>query len=211
MKLLGELKDSEINHNNIDLNTIQQIARSLLLEHTLVIPTANGPHEFKLGEIEFYINSPSHNDSYTHGDKNQKEYCKWYFHRYKTGAYKSGTYKGLDFTLGNKDTHFGILIRSIYDPLNSAFIEGPCKIVNKILELNNSTDVKTYMADKQDPLCAITSTNLHLKSTPSIQEDIYTGPRIGLSQKYPEWQNVNYRFLVKKNLIKKGKKTLIKL
>lgn len=211
IKLLGV---NEIDYKNIDAAYIQNVARVLLLNHTLCVPASNGVvHEFKLGEIEFYVKSDTHDDKYTHGDANQKEYGKWYFHRYKTGAYKSGTYKGVDFTLGSDSTYFGILIRSIYDPNTGLHIEGPCKVVNKILELSGGYgDVKTFMINKVNPLDATATTSFHLKESPNaVNEDIYTGPRIGLSDKHPEWKNVNYRFLVKKNLIKKGKKYLVKI
>jgi len=37
----------------------------------------------------------------------------WYFHRYGSKGYKSGTYKGLDITFGQDSMYGGILIRSI--------------------------------------------------------------------------------------------------
>src|SRR5205085_1890726 len=96
LRLFGENKDN-INYDNIDSDDVQQIAESLLLNHVLVV----GDIEYRLAEIEFYIKSTVHNDLYTHGDKNQKKYAKWYFHRYPNGSYKCGTYKGVDLTLGN--------------------------------------------------------------------------------------------------------------
>jgi len=41
------------------------------------------------------------------------------------------------------------------------------------------------------------------------KEQIFIGPRIGLSDKYPEYKNKLYRFLIYKNLIKKQKTKLI--
>lgn len=35
------------------------------------------------------------------------------------------------------------------------------------------------------------------------------GTRIGLSDKYPEWKNVEYRFVIKKEFIKKEKSKLV--
>src|SRR5271170_8512868 len=119
--------DFKINYENINRQLIQQIAESLLNKYVLVV----GEKEYRLAEIEFYINNGTHNDQYTHGDPNQKKYGKWYFHRYRGHAYKSGTYKGLDLTLGNDTTYFGILIRSIYDTTTNTMIEGPCRSVNK--------------------------------------------------------------------------------
>ena len=146
LKLFGNDRDI-IDLKTINEAKIQEIARSLLTKYVLVV----GDKEYRLAEIEFYINSDVHNDKYTHGDLNQKQFAKWYFHRYPNGSYKSGTYKGLDITMGDPDTYFGILIRSIYCAETNEFIDGPCKTVNKILELNNCSDVKEYMTDRRRP------------------------------------------------------------
>jgi|SRR5579872_4337667 len=197
---------SPINYNSIDNTIIQKIAETLLMKYVLVV----GDKEFRICEIEFYINNDHHNDAYTHGDIYQKTYGKWYFHRYPNGSYKSGTYKGVDLTLGDDNTYFGVLIRSIYDLATDEMIDGPCKTVNKILELNNATDVKEYMTGRRSPLSVRSTKNFHLKRKSNLpHEIIYKGPRIGLSDKYPDWKNVNYRFLIKKSLIKKGKSDLI--
>jgi hypothetical protein len=142
-----------IDYDNVDEAKIQEIAKSLLQKYVLVV----GDKEYRICEVEFYVNNDNHNDKYTHGDKNQKTFGKWYFHRYPNGAYKSGTYKGLDLTLGNENTFFGILIRSIYDDEEDEMTDGPCKTVNKILELNNCSDVKEYMENRDDPLSVIVS------------------------------------------------------
>jgi len=198
--------DFKIDYDNITQELIQQIAESLLNKYVMVV----GDKEYRLAEIEFYIKNDKHNDKYTHCDANQKKYSKWYFHRYHGGGYKSGTYKGVDLTLGNNVTYFGILIRSIYDTDTDTMIEGPCRTVNKILELNGCTDVKEYMTDKSDPLSARSKKNFHLKRKTYLDiEPVHTGPRIGLSDKYPEWKDVNYRFLIKKEYIKKGKWGLV--
>jgi 3-methyladenine DNA glycosylase Mpg len=201
-------EDFVIDYKNITHEFLQQIAESLLNKYVLVV----GEKEYRICEVEFYVKNESHNDKYTHGDKNQKMFGKWYFHRYPNGAYKSGTYKGLDLTLGDKTTCFGILIRSIYDQETDTMIDGPCKSVNKILELNNCSDVNEYMANRKDPLSVRSKKNFHLKRKAQLDvEQVYKGPRIGLSDKYPEWQNVHYRFLIKKRLIKKGKSDLVEI
>lgn len=209
-KYMNLFDNSEpIDYTKIDDKLIKRIAKALLLKYVLVV---NDKKEFRICEIEFYINNTTHGDQYTHGDVNQKTFGKWYFHRYHGNCYKSGTYKGLDLTLGNKDTFFGVLIRSIYDIETGEFIEGPCRSVNKILELNGVSDVKEYMMGRTDPLSARSTKNFHLKRKSILDdEQIYMGPRIGLSDKYPEWKNVNYRFLIKKGMIKKDKSRLIEL
>lgn len=197
-----------IPYHQIDQVFLEKVARSLLSKYVLVV----GEKEYRIAEVEFYVKNDTHSDTYTHGDKNQKTFGKWYFHRYPNGSYKSGTYKGVDLTLGNKDTYFGVLIRSIYDIETDEMIDGPCKTVNKILELNNCQDVAQYMADRSDPLSVRSTKNFYLKRKAHLpEEQIYKGPRIGLSDKYPEWKNVQYRFLIKKKYIKKGKADLVEL
>lgn len=197
-----------IDYDHIDQAFLEKIAKSLLSKYVIVV----NEKEYRISEVEFYVNNEKHNDKYTHGDKNQKTFGKWYFHRYPNGSYKSGTYKGMDITLGNKDTYFGVLIRSIYDAETDEMIDGPCKTVNKILELNGCHDVAEYMADKTDPLSVRATKNFYLKRKTNLpEEQIYKGPRIGLSDKYPEWKNVQYRFLIKKKYIKKGKADLVEL
>ena len=78
IKLFGPDKVA-FNYDNITPAFIKQIAESLLQTHVLVV----GEKEFRLAEVEFYINSESHKDEYTHGDPAQKVYNAWYFHRYK--------------------------------------------------------------------------------------------------------------------------------
>jgi len=60
----------------------------------------------------------------------------WYFHR-KGGTYKSGSFKGMDLACGDKagNVFAGLLLRAVIDPLDK-LIEGPCLVVDKILELN---------------------------------------------------------------------------
>jgi len=205
-------KDRSIYHNPINEQVVQKIADTMLNSYVLMVDGK----EYRVAEIEFYIKTDfqknGHIDSYTHGDPNQKRFAKWYLHRYPNGSYKGGTYKGLDLTLGNKNTYFGILIRAIYDESTGIIVEGPCKVVNKILEHYNCTDVAQYMNGKQDPLNARNTRNFYLKRKKNlVVEDIYCGSRIGLSDRYPEWRDVKYRFLIKKQLIKKKKQNLEKL
>jgi 3-methyladenine DNA glycosylase Mpg len=222
-------KDKPINHNKIDHVMIQKIAEALLMKYVLVV----GDKEFRICEVEFYVRNTTHNDTYTHRDSHQKTYGRWYFHRYPNCSYKGGTYKGLDLTLGNETTYFGVLIRSIYDDSTDEMIEGPCKTVNKILELSGgASDVNEYMngrvpfhsaplngrlaflatQERVPPLSSRSTKNFYLKRKTSLSnETIYKGPRIGLSDKYPEWKDIHYRYLIKKKYIKKGKTSLIEI
>eukprot|EP00438_Fugacium_kawagutii_P019613 Skav232786 [mRNA] locus=scaffold614:202164:202508:- [translate_table: standard] len=65
----------------------------------------------------------------------------WYFHK-KGGTYKSGSFKGMDLACGDKEGNVfaGLLLRAVIDP-SDKLIEGPCLVVDKILELNGCLDV----------------------------------------------------------------------
>lgn len=169
---------------------------------------------YRICEVEFYLLDKTHNDEYTHANKNQMRYGRWYFHRYPNGAYKGGTYKGMDLTLGSpkSNKYCGVLIRSLYDLTNKTMIEGPCKVVNELLSLHGFDNTKDFMAGKPDPLSAVRSKNnsfIYIRDNLTLnEEEIFTTERIGLSDKYPKWRDVHYRFLTKKQLIKKGKKNI---
>ena len=64
----------------------------------------------------------------------------WYFHR-KGGTYKSGSFKGMDLACGDKDKNVfaGLLLRAVLDP-SDKLIEGPCLVVDKILEMNGTLE-----------------------------------------------------------------------
>lgn len=172
-------------------------------------------HKYRITEIEFYLKSEEHEDSYTHCNKDQLEYGCWYFHRYHNGTYKAGTYKCMDLTLGNKkeNKYCGVLIRSIYDIDNKNIIEGPCRTVNAILASYNCDSIGNFVGEtilnvldnEREFVVKNSTTNLN----PDLkQEVIYSGPRIGLSDKYPEYQSKSYRFAIFHDKIKKMKKTL---
>ena len=58
--------------------------------------------QYRLCELEVYYSDNTHNDPFTHKDTHQQTIGKLYFHKYGN-EYKSGTYKGLDITIGNSD------------------------------------------------------------------------------------------------------------
>jgi len=169
---------------------------------------------YRISEIEFYIYSDEHKDDYVHRSAEQQTMNKFYFHKYSNGSFKSGTWKGLDLCFGNEKTYYGVLIRSIVNLDTKQNIEGPCKSVNEILsnygctvvsELNNKYP-QIFVLDFFDP-----ANPLHIvKSIDKINDfTIYKGPRIGLSDKYPLFKNILYRYCT--YLPKKEKNKLVKL
>lgn len=166
---------------------------------------------YRMHEVELYLKNTSHDDLYTHTNSDQLLFGKWYFHKFKNGSYKGGTYKGMDLTLGNNvDTYCGILIRSMCKLGTEDIIEGPCNCVNKILSHYGFNDIKSFMADKTNPMNINDSNGaLFLEKNDKLEkETIYVGPRIGLSEKYPEYRVKPYRFVIQPIKIKKEKSKL---
>lgn len=179
-----------------------QIA-NLLLNSTILHVKGKS---YRLCEIEFYYCGSEHKDLYTHSSDEQKMHGRFYFHRYRNGTYKSGTYKGLDITLSPSDsTSFGILIRSVQDRETGEVTEGPCRTVNLILEQFNCQTVDQFMIGKVCPLqIDDPSHQLYITNTSELnQEPIFIGPRIGLSDRYPEYRDRPYRYAVMIHSIKK--------
>jgi len=154
--------------------------------------------KFRIREIEFYLKNDKHSDIYCHQNKDQKSFGYWYFHRTSdSGGYKSGTYKGLDITLGDENSFYGILIRTIQGEDNK-MIEGPCKSVNKLLE---TCGFEPYGEGSLDKLTGkilrpCIGWDISLKDFSLKKETIRKGPRIGLSNKYPLWRDLPYRFAI---------------
>lgn len=92
------------------------------------------------------------------------------------------------------------------------FIEGPCKSVNKILEQFNCADVAELFNNEFAGIDQISMTdekiNLAIDNT-LTKLDIFKGPRIGLSDKYPDYQNLLYRYATNIAKIKKNRKSFI--
>ena len=114
--------------------SFDRIAKDLFNNYLLNIQG----NRYRLTEIEFYYKSDNHKDSYTHENERQLTKDNWYFHRFKNPEkYKKVPVKGLDLTIGNKNKNIygGILIRGIKDIKNNDIIDGPGKIVNKIIDI----------------------------------------------------------------------------
>lgn len=162
-------------------------------------------------EIEIYYNSSNHKDEYVHKNKDQLTNGKWYFHQYHNGTYKSGTYKGMDITFGNgKDIYGGVLIRSIMDEDDEEFITGPCNTVNYILKQLDHCEISD-LVDEMNTLDVFDKKNPFYLTVSADQNNdkIFSGPRVGLSLKYPEYLLKEYRYLKQPDKIQKYRSTII--
>jgi hypothetical protein len=198
---------------------MDKIALQLLNERLLhVIDDKDNNHYFEICEVELYLNSEEHPDPYPHKHPDQKLFGHWHFHRTSNkpdASYRSGTFKGVDITLGTDDSYFGILVRSICPVGTNDVISGPCKVVNKILELTGNESICDLTKNQAWKI----TEHPHLKLVESdlkiIQDDnskVYYGPRVGLSKHEvdpgDQWRNMKYRYCKKYKGIKHDKRSL---
>ena len=197
------LKSKQFNYNNF-----AEIADIILNKTVLRVKSKT----FRICEIEFYYCGRGHEDNYTHCSDEQKMNCKFYFHKYDTGTYKSGTYKGLDITLSpDGKTYFGILIRSIFDMEKNVFMEGPCRSVNLMLEQFGCKEVAPFVENKKLPLDVYDKQyEFYIDDAVLSHKQIYKGIRIGLSDKFPTFQTLPYRFAIMIENIQKKRNTFAK-
>jgi 3-methyladenine DNA glycosylase Mpg len=125
---------------------------------------------------------------------------------------KVGTYKGMDIVLGSDNQFCGILIRSIFNLVTQTLIEGPCLCVNQILESLNKACINDLIPCNKQLDVLQNQANFILQDVDDAnaisEEDVYIGYRVGLSDKYPEYLQRKYRYLIKKHSIKKFKSSL---
>lgn len=160
-----------------------------IINHTvLIVPNKAS---YLVREVEFYLYSNSHPDIYTHQNIEQKDFWSLYFHKYANGTYKSGTFKGMDITLGNDNQHCGVLIRGVIDTDTDLNIDGPCKTVNHFLlhfEVNNLKEYSEKYGNPVTSLVDLTYCDI------SHGHKLIRGPRIGLSDKSSEYRDRLYRY-----------------
>ena len=164
-------------------------------------------NKYRICELELYYHSRDHDDRYTHRSQDQLKNQKFYFHKFKNGTYKMGTYKGLDLTFGNEDSgiYCGILIRTIMNIETGEIISGPCKCVNKILEIFDVNGVSQLVEILGENIDIYETPDFHICDYDLIVRDIYIGERIGLSDKYPEFRHAKYRWATDVKNIKQRK------
>ena len=159
---------------------------------------------YRIAEIELFYRSSLYDDEYVSPHPDRLKYFGHYFHKYKNGAYKEATYKGLELTFGNgTDIFCGVLIRSMFDCLNVAMIHGPCNCVNRILSDSSCDRIADLVELNRYP-----KFNNRMWET---QEVIMKGPRLSIVGNYPEWKNAPLRCVILYKFIKRAKRTLSKV
>lgn len=174
----------------------------------------------KICEIELYYYSHDTKivngfllgpDSYVHQDPLQLTFGQVYFHR-SGNSYRGGNYKGMDLTFSGKNVYFSILVRTIQNLSTGDVISGPCLVVNHILELLNYQSINDLVKAAGGGINFLTPNQfIYLQSVKECsKEPILYGPRVGLSDKYPQFKMLPYRFVASYSFkhIKKQKRQL---
>lgn len=107
---------------------------------------------------------------------------RWYFHR-TGGAYRGGSFKGLDLTFGDGRAFGGMLIRGLELP-DGTVIDGPSLAVDHLLNLTGHPTVKSLDAVIHDRRAWDDHSPLALMEMPETTKGrLTTSPRVGLSLK----------------------------
>jgi hypothetical protein len=134
--------------------------------------------DYRLVEIEFYFNSEQlHKDEYTHK------------HEYEAGYWRSHN-GGLDITLrGENGGHGGILIRSVRRLSDNKYINGPRNVLTALLqELGSVFNSSSSFYLEKDSFEEEVDESIWLKTS-----------RFGLSDKYPDFKEKHYRYIIELN------------
>ncbi|MDJ0733350.1 MAG: hypothetical protein QNJ47_04560 [Nostocaceae cyanobacterium] len=197
-------------------NWFSLIAQELLNNYNLIAKN----EKYRLVEIEFYCYAQEHPDVFSHQDKLQQEFGRWYFHRHG-GKYKGGSFKGLDLTFGDTTMYCSILIRTI-EKADGSLICGPSLCVDNLLAATESENV-SQLDEKIACRIAWDEENIiYLQKTKTENfknyqnHQIFSSARVGLSLKKAKlsstmpWYILRpYRYLREPKLISKGKVYLV--
>ncbi|CAK7994949.1 Hypothetical protein POVR1_LOCUS467 [uncultured virus] len=186
-----------------------KIADTLMNSYMLKV----GETMFQLTEIEFYYNCKEHPDIFAHSDETQLTCGQWYFHR--TGnSFRGGNYKGLDITFGVTG-YGGILIRAMKNQQTGEYVDGPCKVVDKILSITGFQDLNSLVGDEKfhHDVFSLQTSILSLIPTPfKTDRIIYQSARFGLTLRNHQQSSFvmkPYRYLSAPLEMKKGKQHLV--
>lgn len=157
----------------------------------------------------------SHNDPYTHCIGNQYKNDFWYIHSFKnSSSLKGGSRKGIDLTIGNENEYScgGILIRGLRDLSNNSYINGPSKVVDKMIEdlgKNKVSEIASILdlpaTDKNNEIYL---EHFEFNDTKVEKNEIVKSQRIGLKKKSDDSENFfekKYRFIIELNISNKIK------
>lgn len=169
---------------------------------------AGDPH--RIAEIEFYYHSSDHPDPFTHFDPIQSHRGRWYFHR-SHGAYRGGSFKGIDITFGDRHARGGILIRTIETP-GGELVSGPSLVMDYLLSTTKHDRVADLAKSIGQRRVWNRTSPLRLVTGSSGDRALVVCSRVGLSLRRAapdgHWADFlvrPYRYLTEPRRIKKGK------
>src|SRR5205823_3994142 len=123
-----------------------------------------------------------HPDPFTHRDPLQRENGRWYFHRTR-GAYRGGSFKGLDLTFGDGRAFGGFLVRTIEAP-SGALIVGPSLCVDHLLARAGAKSVAALDAVIGGGAAWDPNSPLQLRAVDGQERrPVFRSARVGLSLK----------------------------
>lgn len=197
---------------NAQQEAVHHAAASLLFRTALLV---NGT-KFRITEIEFYLDG----DPYTHADSQQINTTgAWYFHRANGKTFKGGTFKGLDLTCRPPGKAGGVLIRAIAAEDGGEVVEGPCKVVDRILSEAGCSGIAELVEHKEFDWSAFGINGiLTLRECDAARAPVCvsgwpgyaTAPRVGLSDRYPSHRDARLRFLSNVRATRKGKGDILR-
>lgn len=167
----------------------------------------------RLVELEFYYDSATHRDPFTHRHAEQATSGRWYFHRIGA-SYRGGSFKGIDLTFGAHDAHGGILIRSLETPTGELVV-GPSLCVDHLLGATGASSVAELAEALGGRGALDASSPLHLQGGGEVEVTLFSSARVGLSLKrHHDALAVDrlsrpYRFLSEPRRVTKGRRELI--
>ena len=169
---------------------------------------------YRVAELEAYYHGPAHPDPFAHRDPVQLDAGRWYFHR-TGGAYRGGSFKGVDLTLGDGRATFGVLVRAVVAP-DGTRIDGPSLVVDHLLARTGEGTVAALAARTAAFPAWATSAPLALVArdtpdTPDILPVLATA-RVGLTLRRgarlanaPWYLGQPYRYLTDPRRSRKGR------
>ena len=170
---------------------------------------------YRFAELEMYYSGGPHADPFSHREPVQLEDGRWYFHRTR-GAYRGGSFKGLDLALGDGTAYFGILIRTVV-AADGTVLDGPSITVDHLLAQTKAAGVAALDGVINGRSIWDPTSPLHIvEADPPRAALVFASSRVGLSLKKakgkadaPKFVGRPYRFLTEPKAISKGRPHLV--
>jgi hypothetical protein len=171
---------------------------------------AGRPH--RLTEVEAYVHAPDHPDPFPHRHPIQSHPGRWYFHR-THGAYRGGSFKGVDVSVGRGVVCGGFLLRGLETP-DGTVIDGPSLLVDFLLSGTGFGTVAKLDAALGERAAWDADSPLSLVPAEAEPRPVLKSLRVGLSLKRQGRDALGYlfrryRYLTDPRRTKKGKPHLV--